>query len=127
MKKNKIAEKEAKDTGLAFVLIILLLIQFMAYDFLILPAIGLTVLTMTWPTSLKPLARLWIGMSHFLGVVVSKIILTVLFFTIVTPVGLFRRRLGADPMCFKLWKKGEGSLFNKCDKSFSKEELEKAY
>ena len=42
---------------------------------------------------------------------VSKIILTLIFFLIVTPVGLIRRWTGADSLQLKKWKQGTDSVF----------------
>jgi hypothetical protein len=56
-------------------------------------------------------AGLWFWLSHLLGTVMSKVILTVLFFVLVTPIGLIRRLLGADTLQLKKWKKGSDSVF----------------
>ena len=46
------------------------------------------------PTYLGPLFRAWMGMSHQLSRVTTPILLGVIFFVIVTPIGLLRRRFG---------------------------------
>ena len=46
-----------------------------------------------------------------MGKVVSKILLTLIFFVVVTPVGLIRRLTGADSLQLKKWKKGTDSVF----------------
>ena len=43
---------------------------------------------MTWPKAFKPLAVLWFGLSHVMSQVVSQIVLTVVFFLVVTPIGV---------------------------------------
>jgi hypothetical protein len=66
---------------------------------------------MAWPKAFKPLAGLWFGLSHLMGQVVSKIVLTLAFFLIVTPIGVIRRWMGADSLQLKKWKKGDSSVF----------------
>ena len=83
---KNITKEQAKDTGLALILI-LLIIEYAKYRHVIILAAGLVlVLTMTQPAVFRPLGRLWFGLSHFLGTIVSKIILSIVFFLIVTPV-----------------------------------------
>jgi energy-coupling factor transporter transmembrane protein EcfT len=118
---------KAKDTGLALVLILLIVLYIRQPGWLALCAMGALVLTMVWPAVFKPLAKIWFGLSHFLGTIVSKIILSLVFFLIVTPMGLIRKAFGADPMKAKLWKKGEGSVLVDRDHLYTKEDIEKPY
>ena len=79
--------EQAKDTGMAMVLLCLLLGHFWKIPKLFPLSIILLLLTMAVPKIFRPLAGLWFGLSHVMGQVVSKILLTVAFFLIVTPVG----------------------------------------
>ena len=124
---GKTTVDQAKDTGLALILILLLIAYFGKHYYLIPFAIGAIALTMIVPAIFKPLAVVWFGLSHLLGNIVSKIILTLIFILIVTPVGLIRKMFGADPMMLKLWKKDSGSVFLKRDHTFSIKDLEKPY
>jgi len=103
--------EQARDTGMAMVLICLLLGYWGKFPRFLPAAIALLFLTMAWPKAFKPLAGLWFGFSHLLGSVVSRVILTVLFFAIVTPIGLIRRLMGADALQLKKWKQGRDSVF----------------
>ncbi len=127
MEFRKINLNEAKDTGLAIILILLIIENIKRPGWLILCAMAVLVLTMTYPAALKPLGRIWFGFSHILGTIVSKIILSLVFFLIVTPIGLVRRISGADPMRNKLWKKGDDSVLVKRDHHYSSEDLQKPY
>ena len=120
-------KEQAKDTGLAMVLILLLSVYLGRKEYLMLPAILVLVLTMTWPAFFTPLARVWFGLSHIMGTVVSKIVLSVVFFVVATPVGFFRRLGGSDAMRQKDWgKKGESAFVTR-DHRFVKEDVEKPY
>jgi hypothetical protein len=103
--------EQAKDTGMAMVLLCLLLGYWGKLPKFLPLSIALLLLTMVWPAAFKPLATLWFGLSHLLGNVVSRIILTLIFFLLVTPIGLIRRWLKSDSLQLQKWKKGRGSVF----------------
>ncbi len=107
----KSTPEQAKDTGMAMVLICLLLGYWGKFPKFLPVSLGLLILTMAWPKAFRPLAGLWFGLSHLLGNVVSRVILTVLFFLIVTPIGVIRRWCGADALQLKKWKQGGDSVF----------------
>jgi len=50
------------------------------------------------PATLKPLHHLWMTVGQALGWVNTRIILGIMFFLIILPVGLFRKLCGRDPM-----------------------------
>lgn len=103
--------EQAKDTGMAMVLICLLLGHFKDIPKLFPVSIVLLLITMAWPKAFRPLAGLWFGLSHVMGQVVSKVVLTLIFFLVVTPIGLIRRWIGADSLQLKKWKNGTESVF----------------
>jgi hypothetical protein len=103
--------EQAKDTGMAMVLICLLLGYWGKFPKFLPVSLVLLILTMAWPNAFRPLAVLWFGLSHLLSRVVSRVILTVVFFLIVTPIGVIRRLMGADALQLKKWKQGQDSVF----------------
>jgi hypothetical protein len=107
----KSTPEQAKDTGMAMVLICLLLGYFGKFPKFLPVSLALLILTMAWPNAFRPLAVLWFGLSHLLGSVVSRVILTILFYLLVTPIGLIRRLMGADALQLKKWKQGQDSVF----------------
>ena len=124
---KKLSVENCKDAGLALVLISLICYQVWKLEILILSAIIFLVVAMTYPPIFKPFARFWFALSTALGTVVSKIILSVLFFVIVMPIGLLRRVLGKDSMRIKDWKKGKESVFRLRDHRFAAKDLEHPY
>ncbi|MBI4803608.1 MAG: hypothetical protein HY795_00050 [Desulfovibrio sp.] len=118
---------QARDTGLALVLICLLVAWFTGRKDALGYGIALLVLDMTWSSAFKPAAKLWFAFSHILGTVMSKILLSVVFFTVLTPVGLFRRLLGKDPMQTQGFKKNAASVFRVRDHLFSSKDIETPY
>ena len=65
-------------------------------------AAGFTVLAIWKPTLLAGLNRQWLKLGLLLGKIVSPIALGILFYGVVTPIGLVMRLTGKDPLRLKL-------------------------
>lgn len=52
----------------------------------------------TAPATLKPVYHVWMTIGHVLGWINTRIILGIMFFLIILPVGLLKRLTGRDPM-----------------------------
>jgi hypothetical protein len=118
---------QARDTGMALTLLCLLIIQF-KHAFRLVPlAIVLLIITMAWPRAFQPLAGLWFGLSHVLGNVMSKVLLTIVFFVVVTPIGVIRRFMGKDSLQLKKFKQDQDSVFVVRAELVEKEHLHKPY
>lgn len=118
---------QARDTGLAICLLLLLLSYFWNYLRLTPVAIILLFLSMAWPKVFSPLSKWWFKLSSGISAIMSRVIITFLFFTIVTPVGFLRRIFGADPMQLKKWKNGRSSVLWVRDKMIEAKDLEQPY
>jgi len=53
---------------------------------------------LAFPRGLAPLNRIWLRLGLLLHACVSPVILALVFYTTVTPIGLVRRVLGKDPL-----------------------------
>ena len=122
-----ISAEQCKDSGLALVLISLLLAITISPEYFLPLGLVLLVVTMATPRVYRPFAMVWLGLSHTLGTLVSKILLTFLFFALVTPVGLLRRILGKDAMQIKVWKKAQTSVFQQRDHLYRQQDLDHPY
>jgi len=122
--KKSITVEKCKDSGLALVLISLLCYQAWKLEILLLLAVVFLLIAMTYPVIFQPFARIWFALSTAMGTVVSKIILALLFFTVVLSIGLLRRLLGKDAMKLKSWKKGNESVFRVREHRFAAKDLE---
>ena len=118
---------QQRDTVLALLLILLIAFYFTRSMFLIHALAVILVAGMIAPQLFSPAARVWFGFSHLLGTVVSRVFLGVIFFALVTPVGLVRRLMGRDPMALCKWKKSSESVFVKRDHSYVPEDLKHPY
>ncbi|MFW8601266.1 hypothetical protein ACOHYD_07275 [Desulfobacterota bacterium M19] len=124
---SKFSNDKCRDSGLALTLILLIAIWGDKNSALAGPAIIVLVLVMTVPRFFKPLAILWFSLSKLISTVVSKILLTIVFFSILTPIGLLRRWGGKDKMGLKEWKKDNRSAFVERNHHFSAADLERPF
>jgi hypothetical protein len=118
---------QARDTGMAMALICLLLAYWGHHPKFLPLAIILLLVTMAYHKIFRPLAVLWFGLSHVMGNVVSKVFLTILFFVLVTPIGLIRRRFGKDTLQLRQWKKDSGSVLIEREGAITPEDLANPY
>jgi O-antigen/teichoic acid export membrane protein len=65
-------------------------------------AVCLVVPAVVFPRSLVWIYKGWMAVGHVMGWINTRIILGMVFYVIVTPIGIFRRWLGKDPMGRKL-------------------------
>ena len=124
---KNIDKNQAKDTGMAMVLICLLFGYFGQNNKLIALSIPLLIIDMIFPDIYRPLAKIWFGISNLLGTIMSKFILTIIFFVIVTPIGIIRKMFGADAMQINKWKKDTATVFKIRNHVFQSKEIEKPY
>jgi len=127
MAANIISKDQTKDTGMAMVLIFLLAFLASKAQILLQAAVVTLVINMTWPIFFKPVARIWLGFSHVIGNIASKILLSVLFFTILTPIGLIRRLSGADSLKLREWRQGTVTAFTERKHKITAKDLEHPY
>ena len=123
-----ITRKQSEDTGMAMTLLALLIGNvFLSLPKLNILAIVLLVVTMSVPTLFKPVAVVWFGLSHAMGVVVSKIMLGSIFYLFVTPMGQLVSLFRKDPMSLKAFKQSKNTVFKKRNHIFTKQDLEYPY
>ena len=125
--KRDITKDQSKDTGMAMVLLLLLFSAGLKRHGLMTAAIIALIIDMTVPRFYRPVAVVWLGLSHLLGIVVSKVLLTLVFCVIVTPIGMVRRILGYDSLQLKKFKSGEDSVMTGRDHTFTGKDIEKPY
>ena len=124
---TKISKKQNVDTGLA-ILLILLIITFVGNNlFFVKLMLPVLLITMIYPKLLYPFAVVWFSLSKILGTLLSKIILSVIFVIMVIPIGFFRKMLGKDNLKLKEFKKDKTSVFIDRNYLFSAKDLEKPF
>jgi hypothetical protein len=89
----------------------------------------LAAILMLWgliaPASLKPVYRGWMRFGLLLNRIVSPLVLGIVFFAVVTPIGLVMRLLGKDPLAHG--KHDEANSFRVPSQARDAKHLERPY
>jgi hypothetical protein len=123
----KLSSKQIVETGIVFAVICLILGLRTDVRFYYFAAIAWLLLALLVPALLKPLAVAWFGLSKILGWFSSRLLLSIIFYLLVTPVALLRKLLGKDRLQLNSFKKEKASAFVKRNRVFSVADLEKTY
>lgn len=126
-KTKEMTKDESRDTGMAMVLLLLLVYVRTRRDGFLWCALILHVLDMIVPRLYAPLAVVWLGFSHVLGTVMSKILLSILFFGVITPIGILRRLSGKDSLKLRNFKASKDSALVVRNHVFEGQDIEKPY
>lgn len=112
---------------MAMVLLLLLVYLKTRRDGWLYMAMLVHVVNMIAPRIYAPVAVLWLGLSHVLGTVMSKVLLSILFFGLVTPIGVLRRLFGKDSLKLRAFKGSEESAMLVRNHLFVGHDIEKPY
>jgi hypothetical protein len=123
----KITKDQSRDSGMAMVLILLIAYVFMKQEICVFGAMVLHVLNMIVPQVYRPVAVIWFGLSRLLGTIISKILLSIVFFTVVTPIGVLRRLLGKDSLQLRAFRASKESVMLQRNHTFTASDIEKPY
>ena len=124
---KQVTVDQTKDTGMALILISLLIGYFTQAWETVTIAVLLLIINMVFPKVYRPVAKVWIGISTLTGTIMSKVILTIVFYLLVVPIGKLRISLKKDSLQLKKWKQGTDSVFERRDHPFGPNDLEKPY
>ena len=80
-----------------------------------------------WPRALKHIYIAWMALAFTLGFVMSNVILTLLFFLLVTPIGLLSRLFGKDFLARKLDKHGASYWIPRAHETRTAENYERQF
>ena len=125
--KRTITKDQSRDTGMAMVLILLIAAASRKREGYLIVAMALHVVNMIVPQVYKPLAYLWLGLSDLMGAVVSRILLSIVFFGIVTPIAFIRRISGKDSLKLRVFKGSKDSVMVERNHRFVGKDLESPY
>ena len=84
-------------------------------------------MTMAFPMFYYPFAMVWLGLTNFLGIIVSRILLSVVYVLFLLPVGLIRRALGIDSLSLTGFKKGNSSVMITRDIEFKADNIKNPF
>ncbi len=74
------------------------------YPYLLAAAAAFGAPAVLFPTILLPLQKAWMALSIVIGFFMSRIIMTVLFYAVLTPIGVIMRMSGKDVLGEKISK-----------------------
>jgi uncharacterized membrane protein len=116
-KKNiiEINKKQSVEFGLVTILVTNLLAIYFKQSYFVFAALFLTLITLIVPTVFNPFAAFWFWLSNILSSTGSRVLLTIVFFIVVTPVGLIRRLLKRDSLKIDQFKKSTKSVMTDRD------------
>lgn len=123
----RITKDQSRDTGMAMVLLLIILHIVLKQEKLVVGALALQVVNMTVPGVFRPVAVVWLGLSHIVGMVMSKILLSIVFFAVVVPIGMLRTFLGKDSLKLRVFKAGDESVMVVRNHTFAGRDIEKPY
>jgi len=119
----QIANKNLYETALILLLANMIWMYYDFYPFQIFAGVGLVVASLLVPKVFYPLAWLLIFVGKILSKFVPLVFLSVVFYLIVTPVGMFRRLIGRDSLKLKEFKKGTCSVLIDRNNTFDADDI----
>ena len=124
---RSISRDQARDTGMAMALICLILFWITRAEGWVFAGAALLLVDMVVPGLFTPLGRVWFGLSNLMGLVVSRLLIGLVFYAVVTPIGLLRRRMGKDTLKLARFKKGDDSAFVTRDHTYQPTDVEQPF
>ena len=97
----QLAESEPSDRSFGLLAAAILLILGLRHGWLFIPAAALATVAALCPTVLRAPKRAWLYLGFLMSLIASPLVLGVLFFGVMTPVGLLMRAIGRDPLGLK--------------------------
>jgi hypothetical protein len=110
-----ITKKQSVEFGLVAILVTIFLSIYQKQSYFVTWAFILTLLTLLIPIIFYPFAAFWFWLSKVLSFIGSRVMLSIIFFIVVTPVGLIRRLLKRDSLKIFQFKKSTKSVMTDRD------------
>lgn len=88
-------------------------------------AVPVATLALLWPPALKPLFVVWMKFGEVMGRINTFLILGVMFYAMVTPIGWIMRLLGKDPMRRRLDR--SAGTYRVASQAHDRDHMEKPY
>ena len=115
-----VRKKQCIEFGQTAVLVTLFLALYLKQNNFVITAFICTLITVLAPIIFYPFAFCWLGVSQVLSFISSRIIVSLVFFLVVTPTGLLRRLSGKDSLKLKQFKKNSQSVMEERNHLYTK-------
>jgi len=125
--KQKITKQKCTETAIVLAAVLLFLgwkyedWQYAITSFVIL------VLSLLIPMLFYPIAKLWFALGSLLGFISTKVLLSLIFITMLTPIGVIRKLIGKDSLHLKSFKTNKSSVLKVREHQFSADDLKTPY
>ena len=137
IKNIKSGKKELRQFGIVISIALVILGAFClwrgreAYVYFFILSAGFLLSGLLRPFILKPFQKIWMSFAVILGWVTSRIILTILFYVIITPIGFFARCIRKEFLALNFAKKADtywiSKKYDKFDSKFDINRYEKQF
>lgn len=118
-----LSTKQDIETGVLIALALLLLGWFQQTWAFVFISGGVLGTTLVLPIIFRPTAYLWFGLARILGYIMSHVLLTVVFFLLIVPVGLIRKWMGKDSLQLNSFQESSGSVLKNRGHVYQPEDL----
>ena len=82
-----------------------------SFEAILVTGSALILLGLVIPVVLKPIYWIWMILAVILGWIMTRVILSLLFYVVITPIGIFSRLFGSKFLDLK-WDKSKDSYWN---------------
>jgi len=98
-----------------------------SFEILLVFGLVLCLLGLTIPVALKPVYWIWMVFATILGWIMTRVILSLLFYLVITPIGVFSRLSGNRFLDLK-WDKSKSTYWNyRVSKQQNREDYERQF
>ena len=98
-----------------------------SFEILLVSGLALCLLGLTIPVILKPVYWIWMVFATILGWIMTRVILSLLFYLVITPIGVFSRLSGNRFLDLK-WDKSKSTYWNyRVSKQQNREDYERQF
>lgn len=97
------------------------------YSYFLILSVALLLLGLVVPILLRPIHKVWMTLAILMGWLMTRVILSVLFYLVVTPIGLLARLFGKDFLDTEFEKSGNSYWIPKGTAKFERSDYEKQF
>ncbi|MCH7764085.1 MAG: hypothetical protein IIB95_10140 [Candidatus Marinimicrobia bacterium] len=128
IKNIKESKKDLRKFGISVGIVLLIISTLLfwndksSYLYFSVAGILLNILGLFYPVSLKPINKVWMSLAIVLGWVMTRVILIILFYIVLTPIGIIAKLVGKKFLKLKIdkssnsyWEVREKKDFNPSD------------
>lgn len=122
-----ISEKQTIEFGLVSILVCTFLALHDKSGHFVLAAFILVLITIMVPRIFYPFAVCWFGLSKIMGSISSRVILGLVFFLIVVPLGFIRKLSGKDSLKINQFKKSRETVMKERNHQYNSSDIQHGF